>query len=59
MDKRSTIDEKWFAKANVLKDLVEHHIEEEEEDIFPIAQENLSKSQENEIAEKIEQEKSK
>ncbi|UTB32561.1 MAG: hemerythrin domain-containing protein [Methanobacterium sp. ERen5] len=59
MDERKTKDDKWFAKANVLKDLIEHHVEEEEEDIFSIAQENLSSTQENKIAEEIEAVKSK
>lgn len=57
MDKLSKTDDRWFAKANVLKDLVEHHVEEEEEEIFPLAQKSLSKAQENKIAKSIEEEK--
>ncbi|MDD3985406.1 MAG: hypothetical protein PHY59_05890 [Methanobacterium sp.] len=53
--RKKKLDEKWFAKASVLKDLVEHHIEEE---VFSLAKENLSDSLQDQIAEKIEKEKS-
>jgi hypothetical protein len=58
LDEERTGDEKWFAKVSVLKDLVEHHIEEEEDEIFSIAKDNLSTNLQNEIAEKIEKDKS-
>jgi len=58
LQKKKTMDDKWFAKVSVLKDLVEHHIEEEEDEVFSLAQENLSTSLQNQIAEKIEKEKS-
>ncbi|MEW6115301.1 MAG: hemerythrin domain-containing protein [Nitrospirota bacterium] len=38
-------DEKWFAKLSVLKENVEHHIEEEEGDLFTKAQNLLESSQ--------------
>ncbi|MEQ9314670.1 MAG: hemerythrin domain-containing protein [Henriciella sp.] len=33
----------WLTKFKDLKDRYEHHVEEEEEDIFPVAKENIGK----------------
>ncbi|GGB63933.1 hemerythrin domain-containing protein [Henriciella pelagia] len=33
----------WLAKFKEMRDRYEHHIDEEEEDIFPVAQENIGK----------------
>lgn len=52
-------DEKWLAKANVLREIIEHHIKEEERDIFKIAKKTLKKEQEEEILAKFREEKSK
>ncbi len=41
--------EKWFAKAKVLKEIIDHHIKDEERDIFSIAQKTLDKVQEAKI----------
>jgi hemerythrin-like domain-containing protein len=38
IDKLEPKDEKWQAKFKVLKEAIEHHIQEEEETIFPEAQ---------------------
>lgn len=37
LDNTTYDDPRWEARAQVLKELVEHHIEEEEEDVFEIA----------------------
>lgn len=42
------------AKAKVLKELIEHHIEEEEQEMFPRAREALSKEELVELAERME-----
>ncbi len=55
----SEYNEKWLAKANVLREIIEHHIEEEEREIFKIAEKTLNKEQEYEILFKFKQEKSK
>ena len=38
-------DEKWLAKITVLKELIEHHVEEEESEIFKAARKAFDKSQ--------------
>lgn len=49
----------YAAKAKVLKDLVEHHAEEEEDEMFPRARKLLDKSQLLELGAKIEARKAK
>lgn len=46
----------WFAKTKVLKEIIEHHIKEEERDIFSIAKTTLSNEQEEEILFKFKEE---
>lgn len=41
----SPSDEMWGAKAKVLQESLEHHIEEEEEKMFPQARKELSKAE--------------
>lgn len=36
-------DERWKAKVKVLKEIVEHHIEEEEEELFKVIRQALDK----------------
>ena len=49
--------ERWTAKLKVLKDSVEHHIEEEREQIFPEARNALTKEQLDDLGEQMEAEK--
>jgi hemerythrin-like domain-containing protein len=47
-------DEKWLAKVSVLREIVEHHIEEEENELFKTAREVLSRAEAEAIAEEVE-----
>lgn len=47
-------DERWTAKLTVLKENVEHHVEEEEEEMFKDAQKVLSNEQVNELGARME-----
>jgi len=49
--------EQWAAKLKVLQENVEHHVEEEEDDMFKSAREVLSKEQLNELGARMEAEK--
>lgn len=49
--------EQWTAKLTVLKENVEHHVEEEEGEMFKKAREVLSREQIEEITARIEAEK--
>jgi hemerythrin-like domain-containing protein len=44
-------DDRWHAKLNVLKDTVEHHISEEESEIFDAAQQVLAEEEAEMMAE--------
>ncbi|MGH9903532.1 MAG: hemerythrin domain-containing protein [Pyrinomonadaceae bacterium] len=46
--------EQWTAKLKVLKENVEHHVEEEEGEMFPKAKEVLSREQIDDITRRIE-----
>ena len=50
-------EEIWAAKLKVLKDLVEHHIEEEEEEIFEIAEEEIKPEEFRKIMQEFRKEK--
>lgn len=50
-------DERYVAKAIVLKELVEHHIEEEEDEMFPEIREHLGRKELQEIGARIEDRK--
>lgn len=52
-------DEAWIPKVKVLRDIIEHHIEEEESEIFPDAQDMLDSNEEQQIAQQIQGFKSK
>ena len=54
-----TNDERWTAKLTVLKENVEHHIEEEENNLFPKAEEALSEEEADELGEKFATERDK
>jgi hemerythrin-like domain-containing protein len=47
----------WAAKLKVLKDLVEHHIREEEQEIFQIAQKEIKEDRFKEIRQNFQSEK--
>jgi hypothetical protein len=57
LDAMGVGSETWTAKLKVLKENVEHHVEEEEEDMFKSAREVLSKEQLEELGALMEQEK--
>lgn len=43
-------DERWMAKINVLQEIVEHHMQEEEHEMFKMGRKFLNKDQMHEIA---------
>ena len=51
-------DETWTAKFTVLKENVEHHVEEEEGEMFKKARKALSKEQIDELGARLEEAKS-
>ena len=57
LDSMGVGSETWTAKLKVLKENVEHHVEEEEDDMFKSAREVLSKEQLEELGSLMEQEK--
>jgi iron-sulfur cluster repair protein YtfE (RIC family) len=57
LDAMGVGSETWTAKLKVLKENVEHHVEEEEDDMFKSAREVLSKEQLEELGTLMEQEK--
>ena len=58
LNKTGKDEEEWMPKVEVLKDVLEHHIEEEESKIFTEADQILSNEQEDQIAQQIEELKS-
>lgn len=57
MAELSPDSEDWTAKCTVLKEMVEHHVEEEETEMFPKARQLLSKDDTQEMAQTFEGEK--
>ena len=51
--------EEWTAKAKVLQENVEHHVEEEETKMFKLAREILTKEQIEDLGTRLEAEKNK
>jgi hemerythrin-like domain-containing protein len=47
-------DEKWLAKVTVLKELIEHHVEEEESEIFKEARKTFDKKELDAMGERFE-----
>ncbi|WP_224984125.1 hemerythrin domain-containing protein [Geomonas agri] len=43
-------DERWIAKLQVLSEIVEHHMQEEEKEVFKLARKALGKEQQHETA---------
>ncbi len=50
-------DERWKAKIKVLKELVTHHIDEEEKEVFKIARKALDREEIQQIGQQILQQK--
>jgi hemerythrin-like domain-containing protein len=48
-------DERFEAKMTVLSELVEHHAEEEEDEMFPMAEKKLGKERLQELGEQMQQ----
>lgn len=48
-------DEAWSAKAHVLKENIEHHLEDEEEDLFPKALRLLSAEERADLGDEMEE----
>jgi hemerythrin superfamily protein len=48
-------DERFHAKMTVLSELVEHHVEEEEEEMFPMAEKKLGAERIKDLGQQLEQ----
>ena len=57
LDEVSVEDERWAAKFSVMKENVEHHIEEEEDDMFKKAKQIFSDDELKELGERMEAKK--
>jgi hemerythrin-like domain-containing protein len=57
LDDVSVEDERWAAKFSVMKENVEHHIEEEEDDMFKKAKQIFSDDELNELGERMQAKK--
>jgi hypothetical protein len=57
LDTLSMDDIQWPAKLAVLKENVEHHVEEEEKELFKAARKILDKSRIDELGRRLEEEK--
>lgn len=57
MSKAKSATEEWKAQAKVLQENVEHHVEEEENELFPKAQAALSEEKIEELGEEMAAEK--
>jgi hemerythrin superfamily protein len=52
-------DLKWHARFKALKDMLDHHIEEEESEAFPKVEELFDSSEQEKMAEEFEKKKEK
>ena len=58
LSRSKSANEEWEAQAKVLQENVEHHVEEEENELFPKAQSALGQEDIEELGERMEAEKS-
>jgi len=49
----ATDDPRWMARLKVLKELIEHHVEEEESQIFDIARKVIDEDRSDEVAKRF------
>lgn len=59
LEKMDKGEEQWTARFTVLKENIEHHVEEEESDMFPKARKVLSAEQAEILGTRMEEEKNK
>lgn len=59
LDETPASDKRWLAKLKVIKENIEHHIEEEEDEIFEAAKEKFSKDKLDEMGKRFEEVKRK
>ncbi len=59
LDGSSVGGEEWSAKLKVFKEIVEHHIQEEEDEVFDAAEDSLSEDDFDDIMEAFNKEKEK
>ena len=52
-------DEQWTARMTVLKEQIEHHVEEEEDEMFPKAKKVLTDAEAEELGTRLEEAKNK
>jgi hemerythrin-like domain-containing protein len=57
LEKMPVDDETWGAKLKVLKDLIEHHIEEEEEELFETSEQAIGQDEFKTIMQDFQKEK--
>jgi hemerythrin superfamily protein len=57
LDASSPRDERWAAKMKVLADMVGHHVDEEEGEMFPLARQVVSDREAEKLAEEYERER--
>lgn len=50
-------EEQWKAKVTVLKEIIEHHVREEEKELFPKAHKAIGKEEAAELGKRVEEEK--
>lgn len=59
LNETSADDKRWLAKLKVIKENIEHHVEEEEDEIFDAAKEKFSKDKLDEMGKRFEEVKKK
>ena len=59
LEKMDKGDEQWTARFTVLKEQIEHHVEEEEDEMFPKARKVLGEEKAEELGARLEEAKTK